>query len=138
MLVHIDRPNLALLRGADYPGIVLMALFLGCLQYTLEEGPRWDRFGDDTIPTTAWISAIAGVRLCLAQPGLCSTHCRFACAQTPKFFARLLLLLRHRYRDLGPIHQTPLFLGRVRGFSAQEIGFAVFSTGFFQVLAIPV
>jgi len=26
----------------------------------------------------------------------------------------------------------------VRGFSAQEIGFAVFSTGVFQVLAIPV
>jgi len=50
----------------------------------------------------------------------------------------LLLLLRHRYRDLGPIYLTPLFLGRVRGFSAQEIGFAVFSTGVFQVLAIPV
>jgi hypothetical protein len=41
MLVRIDRPNLALLRGADYPGIALMALFLGCLEYTLEEGPRW-------------------------------------------------------------------------------------------------
>ena len=23
-----------------------MALFLGCLEYTLEEGPRWDWFGD--------------------------------------------------------------------------------------------
>ena len=49
MLVRIDRPNLALLRGADYLGMVLMALFLGCLEYTLEEGPRWDWFGDDTI-----------------------------------------------------------------------------------------
>jgi len=60
MLVRIDRPNLALLRGADYPGIALMALFLGCLEYTLEEGPRWDWFGDDTIRTTAWIAVIAG------------------------------------------------------------------------------
>jgi len=60
MLVRIDRPNLALLRGADYPGIALMALFLGCLEYTLEEGPRWDWFGDDTIRTMAWIAAIAG------------------------------------------------------------------------------
>src|SRR6186713_2418734 len=38
MLVRIDKPNLALIRGADYLGMVLMAAFLGCLEYTLEEG----------------------------------------------------------------------------------------------------
>jgi DNA-binding HxlR family transcriptional regulator len=36
------------------------------------------------------------------------------------------------------IYLTPLFLGRVRGFSALQIGLAVFSTGVFQILAIPV
>jgi len=36
MLVRIDKPNVSLLRGADYLGIVLMAVFLGCLEYTLE------------------------------------------------------------------------------------------------------
>ncbi len=36
------------------------------------------------------------------------------------------------------IYLTPLFLARVRGFSAQEIGWAVFSTGLFQICAIPV
>ena len=61
LLVRVDRPNLALLRGADYLGMALMAVFLGCLEYTLEEGPRWDWFGDDTIRATAWISGIAGV-----------------------------------------------------------------------------
>ena len=35
------------------------------------------------------------------------------------------------------IYLTPLFLARVRGFSALQIGYAVFSTGVFQVLAIP-
>ena len=35
------------------------------------------------------------------------------------------------------IYLTPLFLGRVRGFSALQIGLAVFSTGVFQVCAIP-
>ena len=49
MLVRIDRPDLSLLKGADYLGMVLMAVFLGCLEYTLEEGPRWDWFGDATI-----------------------------------------------------------------------------------------
>jgi DHA2 family multidrug resistance protein len=35
------------------------------------------------------------------------------------------------------IYLTPLFLGTVRGFSAWQIGLAVFSTGLFQVAAIP-
>jgi DHA2 family multidrug resistance protein len=35
------------------------------------------------------------------------------------------------------VYLTPLFLGRVRGFSAMQIGLAVFSTGLFQVSAIP-
>ena len=61
LLVKIDKPDLSLLKGADYLGIALMAAFLGCLEYVLEEGPRWDWFGDDTIRTCAWISAIAGI-----------------------------------------------------------------------------
>jgi DHA2 family multidrug resistance protein len=40
LLVKIDKPNLSLLKGADYFGMVLMAIFLGCLEYTLEEGSR--------------------------------------------------------------------------------------------------
>ena len=35
------------------------------------------------------------------------------------------------------IYLTPLFLGRVRGFSALQIGWAVFSTGDFPGRAIP-
>ena len=36
------------------------------------------------------------------------------------------------------IYLTPLFLGRVRDFSALQIGLAVLSTGLFQLAAIPV
>jgi DHA2 family multidrug resistance protein len=61
MLVKIDKPDLSLLRGADYFGMVLLAVFLGCLEYTLEEGPRLGWFDDRTILTTAWIAVIGGV-----------------------------------------------------------------------------
>src|SRR5277367_3845563 len=59
LLVKIDEPDLSLLRGADYPGIVLMAIGLGTLEYTLEEGTRWNWFSDQTIFTCAWIAGIA-------------------------------------------------------------------------------
>src|SRR5215469_7236847 len=53
ILVRIDRPNLSLLKGADYLGIALMAVFLGCLQYALEEGPRWEWLDDEAVRATA-------------------------------------------------------------------------------------
>ena len=59
MLVRIDEPDLSLLRGADYPGIVLMAVGLGTLEYVLEEGTRWNWFSDATIRTCAWIAGIS-------------------------------------------------------------------------------
>lgn len=53
MLVEIDRPNPSMLKGGDYIGMALMAVFLGCLKYTLEQGTRCNWFSDSTIATTA-------------------------------------------------------------------------------------
>ena len=60
-LVKIDEPDLSLLKGADYPGVALMAIALGTLEYVLEEGARWNWFDDATIRDCAVISSIAGV-----------------------------------------------------------------------------
>jgi DHA2 family multidrug resistance protein len=138
VLVRIDKPNLSLLKGADYLGMVLMAAFLGCLEYTLEEGPRWDWFGDPTIRTTAWITGLSGIAfvwrsLTFSQPvvdlrALKSRNFTLGC-----FFSFVAGL-----GIFSIIYLSPLFLGRVRGFSAQEIGWTVFSTGIFQLMAIPV
>src|SRR5262245_52281962 len=138
MLVRVDRPNLGLLRGADYAGMVLMALFLGCLEYTLEEGPRWDWFGDDTIRATAWISGIAG----LAFVWRSLTHTQpvvdLRALKSRNFSLGCFFSFVTGIGIFATIYLTPLFLGRVRGFSALQIGLAVFSTGVFQVCAIPV
>ena len=57
ILVKVDEPDPTLLRDGDYLGMILMALFLGCLDYVLEEGARWEWFADDTI------------KVCAASPG---------------------------------------------------------------------
>src|ERR1700758_3644053 len=61
LMVKIDKPDLSLLRGGDYPGIVLMAVGLGTLEYVLEEGSRWNWFDDREIRICAWVAAIAGI-----------------------------------------------------------------------------
>lgn len=60
MLVKIDQPELSLLKGADYLSMVFRAASR-LPEYTLEEGPRWNWFSDQTILTTAWISGLAGL-----------------------------------------------------------------------------
>ena len=37
-----------------------MAVFLGGLEYVLEEGPRRDWFGDPSIAIGGWLSAAGG------------------------------------------------------------------------------
>ncbi len=137
LLVRVDRPNPSLLKHADYLGMVLMALFLGCLEYTLEEGPRWDWFGDATIRATAWLSALSGAAfigrtLTSRQPVV-----DLRTLQSRNFSLGCLFSFVTGIGIFATIYLTPVFLGRVRGFSASEIGFAVFSTGIFQVCSIP-
>ena len=137
MLVRVDRPDLSLLRGADYPGIVLMAMCLGCLEYTLEEGPRWDWFGDDTIRTTAWISAIAGIAFIWRSLTYARPVVDLRALKSRNFSLGCFFSFVTGIAIFSTIYLTPLFLARVRGFSAQQIGIAVFSTGIFQICAIP-
>src|SRR5207247_8466060 len=40
VLVKIDKPDLSLLREADYPGIALMTVGLGTVEYVRVDGPR--------------------------------------------------------------------------------------------------
>ncbi|MBB6251870.1 DHA2 family efflux MFS transporter permease subunit [Nitrospirillum iridis] len=137
LLVRIDEPDWSLIKGADYAGMVLMAIFLGCLEYTLEEGPRWDWFDDETIRLTAWISGVAGVAFIWRSLTCANPVVDLRALKSRNFALGCLFSFITGIGIFATIYLTPLFLGRVRGFSALDIGLTVFSTGLFQVSAIP-
>ena len=137
ILVRIDKPNLSLLRGADYRGMILMALSLGCLEYTLEEGERFDWFSDTTICTTAWIAGLAGVAFIWRSLKHPQPIVDFTALKIRNFGLGSALSFVTGIVIFATVYLTPLFLGRVRGLSAMQIGVAVFSTGLFQISAIP-
>lgn len=58
-LVNFDKPDLSLLKVADYPSIILLAMTLGCLEYTLEEGARWGWLDDNTILLTSVLALVS-------------------------------------------------------------------------------
>lgn len=137
LLVDIDKPDLSLLKGADYPGIALMAIFLSTLEYVLEEGTRWNWFDDATIRNCTWISAGAGLlfivrSLTYAQPVAdlrAFGNRNFAIGCTLSFVTGIGMF--------ATIYLTPLFLGYVRGYSAWQTGTAIFSTGAASLVAVP-
>jgi MFS transporter, DHA2 family, multidrug resistance protein len=137
-MVKIDEPDPSLLRGADYPGIVLMAIGLGTLEYTLEEGTRWNWFSDSTITTTAWIAGIALTLFVIRSLNYRNPVVDLRALGNRNFALGCLLSFVTGVGIFTTIYLTPLFLGYVRGFSAWQTGTAIFSTGVASLIGTPV
>jgi MFS transporter, DHA2 family, multidrug resistance protein len=137
LCVAIDRPDFSLLRNFDATGLLLMATFLACLEYGLEEGPRWDWLSDGTIRLALFISAVGG--------GL--FFWRVLTYRQPIVDLRAFLnwnfSLGSFYTFLvgtgmySTTYLIPLFLAQVRGFSALQIGETVFIAGIAQMVMSP-
>jgi DHA2 family multidrug resistance protein len=138
VFVRMDEPDLTLLKGADYLGMVLMAVCLGCLDYVLEDGARWEWLSDGTIRMCAWIAALAGVGFVIRS----LTHAR-PIVELRAFASRNFALgcwfsFVTGVGIFGLIYLTPLFLGHVRGFIAWQIGGAILWAGPFQLATVPI
>jgi DHA2 family multidrug resistance protein len=116
----------------------MMALFLGCLEYVLEEGERWDWLSDQTICLAAWVAGISGIGFIWRSLTHPHPVVDLRALRSLNFSLGCLFSFISGMGIFATIYLTPLFLARARGFSAADIGFAVFSTGVFQLLSIPV
>jgi len=136
-LIDVDKPNHSLLRAFDFTGLVLMALFLGCLEYVLEEGERWDWFSDNTICTAAVVSAVSAVfffwRVFTYRQPIVDLRAfrirNFAMGSMYSFVVGIGLYCG--------TYVVPLFLAEVRGFSSLQIGLTVVVTGCSQICVSP-
>jgi len=137
LLVRIDEPDWTLLKNADYPGIVLMAIALGTLEYVLEEGSRWNWFDDRTIRNCAWIAGISGVLFVLRSLTYAHPVVELRALANRNFAVGCFLSFVTGIGIFSTIYLTPLFLGYVRGFSAWQTGIAIFSTGAASLAGVP-
>lgn len=137
LLGKVDEPNLPMLRRIDWLHVASLALFLGCLQYVLEEGPRHQWFEDETIQLVAWTSLVGFV--VFLERSLLSTMpvLKLTPFRRPTFAFACLLSIVIGFGLYASTYLVPIFLGRVRGFSSLEIGTTVFITGCFMSLGAP-
>jgi DHA2 family multidrug resistance protein len=138
LLVKIDEPDLSLLKETDYPGIVLMAIALGTLEYVLEEGARWNWFDDETIRTCALIATVAGVLFIVRSLTFARPVVDLRALGNRNFALGSLLSFVTGIGIFSTIYLTPLFLGYIRGFSAWQTGIAIFSTGAASLVGVPI
>jgi len=128
-LIDFDRPNFALFERFDWIGLIFMALFLGALEYVLEDGPRYDWFEDSTIAGAAVLSAGSALvffaRVLLAQQPIVDLRTfadrNFALGSMFSFVLGIGLY--------GLTFLYPVFLGQVRGYNALMIGETMFVSG---------
>jgi DHA2 family multidrug resistance protein len=137
-LVKIDKPDLSLLKGADYLGIVLMAVGLGSLQYVLEEGARWNWFDDSTITIFTLIAGVAGILFIIRSLTFALPVVDLRALGNRNFLLGCILSFITGVGIFSTIYLTPLFLGYVRGFSAWQIGIAISSTGAASLVGVPI
>lgn len=137
LLVDIDKPNLALLKTADYPGIVLLALTLGCLEYSLEEGARWGWFDDSTIILTSGLTLVCALLFTIRTLSISNPIMDLYAFKDKNFSLGCFFSFAGGVGIFSTVYLTPVFLGQVRGFSAIDIGLAVCTTGIFQILSVP-
>lgn len=129
--------NLALLRQGDWPGIATMAIGLGALQTVLEEGNKDDWFGSPFILRLSVIAAVALVLFLVIE--LTSSR--------PLLNLRLLLRRNFGFGIVanflmgialyGSVFILPVYLTRIQGYNAEQIGMVLAWTGLPQLLLIP-
>ncbi|MBN8875177.1 MAG: DHA2 family efflux MFS transporter permease subunit [Rhodospirillales bacterium] len=136
--LDIDRPDWSLRRNFDLTGLVLMALFLGALEYVLEEGNRWDWFADETIAWCGVISAIAGTLFFWRMLTRPDPLVELRAFRDLNFSAGSLYSFILGIGLYGSVYLVPLFLGRVRGYNSLQIGETMFVTGAAMFLSAPV
>ena len=137
-LIDFDKPNLKLLEGFDWPGLFGMALFLGALQYVLQEGPREDWIESGTVTAGMLIS---GAGACLffwrafnaANPIVDLSAFRVRNFWTGATFGFMIGVGLH-----GLTYLYPIYLATVRDFSPLMIGTTMIVTGLAQLATGPI
>ncbi|MFA5019149.1 MAG: DHA2 family efflux MFS transporter permease subunit, partial [Methylobacter sp.] len=133
--LDIDQPDWALLQKIDFVGIALIAVFLGSMQFVLEEGVRKQWFEDHLIVALTIVAVVSGIVMLIWE--LKNPHpiidlyafrnINFAVGCGYSFVLGVGLYTI--------IYLTPIYLSSVKGLNSLQIGYYLMVVGVFQLLS---
>ncbi|MES2343741.1 MAG: DHA2 family efflux MFS transporter permease subunit [Pseudomonadota bacterium] len=135
---NFDKGDPSLAKGIDWPGLVLMAIFLLSMQYVLEEGAGEGWLKDDKILWLTVLSALAGAaftwrQLTYRQPIVSLapfTDRNFTLGTVMNFVSGMSLY--------SGTFVLPLYLAQIRGYSPGQVGTTMLVSGLSMFLAAPI
>jgi DHA2 family multidrug resistance protein len=136
-LVRIDKPDFSLWKIIDVQSALLMALFLGAIEWVLEEGPAHNWFDDTGIFLWTIVAGVTAVLFFLRvlthdNPIIDLRPFRnphFACANAAAMLLSVSLFAGN--------YIVPLFLGQIRDFDSVKIGNTLMVSGASMFLCAP-
>lgn len=133
-----DRGEPTLARGFDWIGLATMAAFLMSLQYVFEEGPgeRW--FDSELIVYLSVLAMFAGVAFAWRSSTYRNPIIDFRIFANRNFLVGSTFTFVMGINLFGMSFLMPLFLGRVGGMSAGEIGLTMGVSGLAMFIAGPI
>ncbi|WP_455465722.1 DHA2 family efflux MFS transporter permease subunit [Bartonella sp. B39] len=136
-LIDFDKADPSLMTKFDWLGLISMALFLGTLEYILEEGARHDWLNDNLILNAFIIMILSAVlffwRAFTAKEPIVDlsafSNFNFSTAAVFSFVLGIGLY--------GLTYLYPFYLSQIRHYDALMIGETLFLSGFVMLLTAP-
>lgn len=135
--VRFDQPDWSLLRTIDIFGLACMAMFLGSLEYVLDEGPRHDWLQDPAVRNMFGLMLVSAAlffwRAFHAKNPIVELrtfHNRnFASGSVIAFVVGVMIY--------GMVYIVPTFLGGVRQYNSLQIGQVMMVMGTCMFMSAP-
>lgn len=139
MIWGLDREPMQLgsLRNADWLGIGLMALGLGCLTIFLEEGNSKDWFDSNFIITFAALALIGILGWVANSFTRQETFVNLRLYGQRNFMVATVLSAVIGMGLYGSSYVLPLYLGQIAGYTPMQIGEVIAWVGMPQLLVMP-
>ncbi|MGR8931993.1 MAG: DHA2 family efflux MFS transporter permease subunit [Gammaproteobacteria bacterium] len=135
LFVRVDEPDWRLLDKIDFLGIVYIVIFLGSLQFVLEEGAREEWFESREIVFFSVVAVLAGIAMLYRELTIdypivdlwAFRNRNFAVGCTFSFILGIGLFTL--------LFLMPVYLAAVKGLNSLQIGQYIMVTGLFQLLS---
>lgn len=138
LLGKVDGANPQMLKRIDWLHVASLAVFLGGMQYVLEEGPRHEWFTDEKVLAAAWFSFVGAVVFFERTFFSTMPVVKLTPFKRPTFAMACVLNVVIGFGLYAATYLTPVYLGRVREFSSLQIGTTVFVTGVAMTITAPI
>jgi DHA2 family multidrug resistance protein len=129
--------KLGLFWEGDWLGIITMAVGLGALQTFLEEGNKNDWLGSPYIVRLGIVSAVSLLLFLVIELRVKKPLLDLKLLLNRNFAIGNIVLFLMGVALYGSVFILPLYLARIQGYNAEQIGFVLAWTGLPQLLIIP-